>query len=204
MSKETMHKLLLDIPTCLETQRLLLRGYRSGDGPWFYKMSQANRAHLARYEAGNVVMSIQTPEDAEVVVRGLANAWTARDCFFLGAFEKQTGAFVAQVYVGPVHWDLPEFQVGYFVDREHEGRGYVTEAVTAALRFIFEHLNAHRVRLECDDTNVRSSRVAERCGFVREGHIRENKRHADGSLSGTLHYGLLRSEFETSPAAAGS
>lgn len=52
------------------------------------------------------------------------------------------------------------------------------------------------MRLERDDTNVRSQRVAERCGFVKEGHIRENKRNADGMLSGTLHYGLLKSEFE--------
>ena len=59
----------------------------------------------------------------------------------------------------------------------------------------FEHLKAHRVRLECDDSNVRSHRVAERCGMVKEGHIRENKKNPDGTLSGTLHYGLLRSEF---------
>jgi ribosomal-protein-alanine N-acetyltransferase len=62
--------------------------------------------------------------------------------------------------------------------------------------FIFEHLKAHRVRVECDDTNERSWRVAERCGMVREGHFRENKRNADGTLSGTLCFGLLKREFE--------
>jgi ribosomal-protein-alanine N-acetyltransferase len=82
------------------------------------------------------------------------------------------------------------------VDQDREGQGYVTEAVRAAMGFIFEHLGAHRVRMECDDTNERSWRVAERCGMVREGHIRENKRNVDGTLSGTLHFGLLRREFE--------
>jgi aminoglycoside 6'-N-acetyltransferase len=38
--------------------------------------------------------------------------------------------------------------------------------------------------------------VAERAGFVREGHLRQNKLNADGSVSGTLLYGLLRSEYE--------
>ncbi len=199
-----MHKLLLDIPTHLETERLFLRCYQPGDGPWFYTMSQANRAHLTRYEAENVVMSIKTEEDAEVVVRDLANAWAARDCFFLGAFDKQTEVSVAQIYVGPVDWNLPEFQIGYFVDRDHEGQGYVTEAVNAALQFVFEHLKAQRVRLECDDMNVRSYQVAERCGFMREGHIRENRKHADGTLSGTLHYGLLRKEFEQKRSSTGA
>ena len=71
----------------------------------------------------------------------------------------------------------------------------MTEAVKAALGFVFGPLGAHRVRFECDDTNLRSLRVAERCGFVREGHIRQNHQHADGSVSGTLHLGLLRSEL---------
>ena len=50
--------------------------------------------------------------------------------------------------------------------------------------------------MECDEANLRSRRVAERCGLVLEGHVRENKRNADGTLSGTLYFGLLKSEFE--------
>ena len=88
-------------------------------------------------------------------------------------------------------------RIGFFVDRDHEGQGYVTEAARAAMGSIFEYLGAHRVRMECDDTNERSWRVAERCGMVREGHIRENKVNADGTLSGTVHFGLLKREFET-------
>ena len=191
-----MHKLLLDIPTQIETERLVLRCYQAGDGRWYYPMSQKNRAHLSRYEAGNRAMAIQSEEDAEVMVRAMATEWIARDAFFMGAFDKQSGEFVAQIYVGPVDWDVPEFQIGYFADRDHEGQGYVTEAAKAALGFIFEHLKAHRVRLACNDTNARSYRVAERCGMVREGHFRENHRHPDGTLSGSLYFGLLRSEFE--------
>jgi len=190
-----MHKLLLDIPTRIETERLYLRSYQPGDGPWYYAMSQKNRSHLMRYESDNVAMGIKSEEEAEMVMCDLALDWMARNCFFLGAFEKRTDEFVAQIYIGPVNWDLPEFQIGYFVDQEHEGQGFVTEAVKVTLGFVFNQLRAHRIRLECDDTNVRSIRVAERCGMVREGHIRENKRNSDGIYSGTLYYGLLRREF---------
>lgn len=51
--------------------------------------------------------------------------------------------------------------------------------------------------MACDDTNERSQRVANRCGPVAEGHITENKRDANGRLSGTLGFGLLKREFET-------
>jgi ribosomal-protein-alanine N-acetyltransferase len=191
-----MHKRPPEIPEHIEAERIVLRRYRAGDGPWFYAMSQRNRAHLDRYEVENVVLSVKSEQEAEALVRDLAAAWRARECFFMGAFDKGTGAFVAQIYVGPVHWDVPEFEIGFFVDVDHEGQGYVTEAVRAAMAWIFRYLGAHRVRLECDDTNVRSRRVAERCGMVLEGHVRENKRNVDGTLSGTLHFGLLKSEFE--------
>lgn len=191
-----MHKLLLDIPDRIETKRLYMRPYRNGDGGWYYAMSQKNRPHLAQYESGNVVMSIKSEMEAEILVRDLAAAWVARECFFMGAFLKETDEFVAQIYIEPIDWKLPESRIGFFADVDHEGRGFVAEATKAAIRFIFEHLKAHRVSAECDDTNIRSHRVLERCGMVCEAHIRENKRNPDGTFTGTLLYGILKSELE--------
>ena len=50
----------LYIPTHLETERLYLRPYQAGDGPLYFAMGQKNRAHLARYEADNVVLAINS------------------------------------------------------------------------------------------------------------------------------------------------
>jgi aminoglycoside 6'-N-acetyltransferase len=95
-----------------------------------------------------------------------------------------------------VNWNLCEFQIGYFADVAHEGQGFVTEGVKATISILFEKLNAHRVRLECDETNVRSIRVAERCGMTREGYLRENRRNSDGTYTGAYIYGLLKDEYQ--------
>ena len=194
-----MPTVLLEIPTYFETERLHLRCLQPGDGALYYAAGKRNRAHLARYESENMIMSLGNEQEAETVVRELQAEWVARKCFVLAAFERATGDFAAQIYVGPVNWDLSEFEVGYFVDVDHEGKGYVTEAVRGTLRFLFEHLHAHRVCLRCDETNVRSRRVAERCGMVLEGHLRENKRNPDGTITGTLCFGLLRSDLRLNP-----
>lgn len=188
------------LPLHIESARLYLRRYQPDDRRWYYAMSQKNRAHLARYESSNVLMTIGSVADADAVIGDINAAWDERRAFFLGVFDRLTGEFVAQIYVGVVSDDLPEFEIGYFADIDHEGQGYVSEAVRATLPFIFGELGAHRVRLHCDDTNDRSIRVAERCGLIREGHIRENQRHPDGTLSGTLLYGLLGREYEASHA----
>jgi RimJ/RimL family protein N-acetyltransferase len=158
-------------------------------------MSQRNYDHLKKYESQNPAMAIKTEEDAKKMISDLASDWKECTHFFLPVFLKDTEEFVAQLYVGPISWDLPEFAIGYFADVEHEGKGYVTEAVNAVVKMLFEELNAQRLRIETDDTNVRSIGVAERCGFVKEGHIRENKKNHDGTYSGTLYYGLLKREF---------
>ena len=103
--------------------------------------------------------------------------------------------FVAQIYIGARNWDLPEFELGYFADKDHEGRGYVTESIKETIPFIFNRLLAHRIRIECDDTNLRSIRVAQRYRFIKERHIREDKRAPDGCFTGTVLFGLLCSEL---------
>ncbi len=184
-----------EFPTQIETERLRLRGYRPEDASMYFRMSLRNQPHLQQFERGNSINSIHSEQDAERVIRDFMALWTMRKAFFLGAFLKDTGEFAAQIYIGGVNWVLPEFEIGYIADVDHEGKGYVTEAVRGMLGCLFNDLGAHRVRLECDETNLHSLRVAERCGFVREGLIRETKRHEDGTYTGDLHYGLLRSEF---------
>jgi RimJ/RimL family protein N-acetyltransferase len=155
------------------------------------------------YEEGNPALEVETLPQAEAMVGTLAREWARRSAFFLGAWRKDDGLLVAQVYIGVVAWAPPEFEIGYFVDVDNEGRGYVTEAVRAAIAFAFDHLGAERLRLSCDETNERSWRVAERCGFTREAHLPETQRHArlpDGRWGGDYLYGLLREEHRRSRA----
>ena len=201
-------KPLPGLPTQLETERLYLRPYRAGDGPMYLAVGLRNRAHLARYEAENPLTTITDTVEAENLIRDFVAEWQKGSTYFWGVFDKQTNEFVAQIYIGLTDRALPAYELGYVVDCEHEGRGYVTEAAKAALAFVFEHLQAQRVSLHCDETNVRSARVAERCGFTLEGRIREDKRAPDGGFTDTLCYGLLRREFTpaflTSPSSQNS
>jgi len=185
----------LQIPVKIETERLVLRPYTSYDGPMYHQMSLRNKEHLQRYETDNPVMSINSEEDATKLMADFAAVWEKGNPFFIGVFLKDGGAFVAQIYLGVKDHNLPEFGIGFFVDIDHEGNGYVTEAVKSLVSVLFEKLEVHGIRTECDSSNLRSIGVIERCGFVKEGHIRDNKRSPDGTITSTLHYGMLKSDF---------
>ena len=189
-------KSLLDIPERFETERLYLRSYRRGDGSCLLAASRRNRQHLAEFETDNVILSITNEEQAEQLASELAAGWQARTSFFIGIFEKQSDDWIGQIYVGVSSWETHEFRIGYVVDIGHEGKGFITEAVGGALRFLFENLKAQRVCLECEDANVRSISVADRCGFVREGHASEGRKNPDGSFSGTCFYAMQKSDYQ--------
>jgi RimJ/RimL family protein N-acetyltransferase len=184
-------------PPHLETARLLLRAYAPGDGAMYAAVARKNQAHLRRYESENIILGAVDDTEGERLIGQIVESWQMGFYYFLGAFNKHSGEFVAQIYIGPVvhPHGLPDYEVGYFVDVDHEGQGYVSEAVRATLGWIFHSLGAQRASLRCNDTNLRSARVAERCGFTLEGHLRETRREADGSYSGDLIFGLLRREF---------
>ena len=160
-----------------------------------YAAGIRNQDHLAEFESGNVLMNLQNEEHAETVVRQLAADWTVRNCFFIGIFEKTTNEWCGQVYVEPTNWELPEFSIGFVADVNYEGAGYISEAVQCVLAILFSDMNAHKAKSDCNESNIRSWRLLERCGFKREGHLRENRKNTDGSFHGDYLYGLLRSEF---------
>ncbi len=84
--------------------------------------------------------------------------------------------------------------VGYRLDPDLWGQGYVTEGLRAAVDFIFTHTELDRLHATADVRNIASNRVLEKCGFVREGTIRQGKMV---SVYCDYHiWGLLREDWE--------
>jgi RimJ/RimL family protein N-acetyltransferase len=194
------------LPQRLDTARLFLRPYRLEDALWYFAIAQRNHTHLERYESGSALFGINCEADAVGVLRSVEKRWQERTAFALGVFLRDTEEFVGQIYLSVTNDALPALNLGFFADCTHVNQGYLTEAARRALAFAFDDLGAHRVGLWCDDTNTGSRRIAERCGFVPEGHLREDKRHPDGTVTGSLCYGLLRDDYlrrdSTPPANA--
>lgn len=185
---------MLPSTTQFKTERLIIRPYRLSDAVRYYELGAKNREHLARYETNNPIRHLTSVDDAVTLLASFGESWNAGESYFLGIFLKDSGALIGQVYVGAVRPTLPGYAIGYIIDADHQGRGYISEAVKCVAEWLFTDLHAHRLHIECDDTNTRSAAVARRCGFRQEAHFRSNKRNADGAFSGTLVFGLLNGD----------
>ncbi len=60
-------------------------------------------------------------------------------------------------------------------EKSYWGRGYGPEAIRLALGFAFDALDCRRVTLLVDSDNERAIRAYEKCGFEREGVLREHR-----------------------------
>jgi ribosomal-protein-alanine N-acetyltransferase len=77
----------------------------------------------------------------------------------------------------------------------NERRGLATEAARAVITEAFEaYPQLMRVRAMADARNIRSHRVLEKIGMVREGLLRQN-RLVRGALLDEVWYGVLRPEW---------
>ena len=63
--------------------------------------------------------------------------------------------------------------LGYSLDHRCEGRGMMTEALGAAIPYVFSELKLHRVQANYIPINERSAHVLRRLGFVFEGYARD-------------------------------
>ena len=57
-------------------------------------------------------------------------------------------------------------EIGYGIDEAHQGQGYATEAVNAAVMWALQQPGITCVEAETEPNNKASQRVLEKCGFV--------------------------------------
>lgn len=88
-------------------------------------------------------------------------------------------------------------EIGYWLAKEHEGKGIMTECVKVLIKYGFDELNLHRIQIACDARNIKSKAIPERLGFKQEGVLRQNHKHQE-EFSDGLVYGLLREEWKVS------
>ncbi len=63
--------------------------------------------------------------------------------------------------------------MGYSLDQDCQGHGYMTEAVRRGLDFVFVEMNVHRIMANYVPGNLKSAAVLSRLGFVVEGYARD-------------------------------
>jgi RimJ/RimL family protein N-acetyltransferase len=110
------------------------------------------------------------------------------------AFAIQDGGdatFLGLALAVAIDREAAEAELGYTVTPAARGRGIASAAVAALTRWAFDEQALERLTLTIEVANVASVRVAERCGYVLEGVMR-NAYVKPGRRADTAVYARLR------------
>jgi RimJ/RimL family protein N-acetyltransferase len=120
----------------------------------------------------------------------------AGDALDFAVADASTGKPLGAIGLHKLDRRLLTAETGYWLAREARGHGHMTRAVRLLATWVFEELNLARLELRTDPENLPSQRIAERCGFHMEGHLRSNMLvlHS-GERRDSFVFGLLSGEL---------
>ena len=164
----------------METERLFLRAWMSGDFADLYEYSKLEGIGMA-----------DTQKTLDGYISGGQN---------FAVVLKERNKVIGSVGFGDVTLDDDAYKhlrkkgVGYCLSREYWGRGIMTEAVRAVIDWLFDNTDTELIFCGCSDENTRSRRVIEKCNFTFIG----TETFSDGGeIINGRNYVLLRENYCT-------
>lgn len=147
----------------IETERLILRGWRDSDRAPFHAMGQDER-----------VMATLGPllwrDESDALIDRLQAILETHGFTFWAVERKADGAFLGFCGLKPGAEDTPiegEIEIGWRLAHDHWGKGYAREAAQASLDWGWANLDAPAIAAITSVDNRRSWGLMARLGMVR-------------------------------------
>ena len=152
-----------------------------------YSLTEKNREHLRIWLPW--VESTKSAEDTKGFVEMAMRQHADKSGIHFGIwYENQLLGVVGYHYI---NYANKKASIGYWLDKDFQGKGIMTTAANLVIKYGFEALDIHRVEIMCAVENEASNAVALRLGFEKEGTIKESE-WVDGHFVDQNMYGKLR------------
>lgn len=174
-------------------EKISLRLRDASDAEAQFILTDKNRTHLAPWFPW-VEKTIGVEDSEKFILKCMKG------------FEEKTdldlGVYFEDVLVGSMGFHTIDKknewgEIGYWISKDYEGKGIMTQCVRRLVEYGFGELSLHRIQIRCDSRNEKSKRIPEKLSFTLEATIRESKKHDDGYSDGLI-FGLLQSEWRIS------
>ncbi|MGU8414631.1 GNAT family N-acetyltransferase [Clostridium perfringens] len=147
----------------LNTERLALRNLAPENTEEMLDYYIRNEEHLRQYEP--------TRDSSFYTYEGQKEILTESFRQFIDGTSIDLGIFKDEKLIGKiklsniVYGILRNAFVGYSIDKEHQGKGYMKEALNTVCSYAFEEMGLHRLEASTLMDNSRSQGVLKACGF---------------------------------------
>ena len=153
----------------LETERLRLAVLRRSEAPrvteYFRKNREFHKAFAQTHTDDYFTVSMQKKYLAYDY-----NSFLEGSLVPLWICLKETGEIIGRVsFFNFAFGGMMSCACGYHLDKDHTGKGYMTEALKGAMAFVFDEYRMHRIEAFILPENEPSLNLVKRLGFHYEG-----------------------------------
>jgi ribosomal-protein-serine acetyltransferase len=168
-----------------------LRLLEERHAPALFKVVERERAQLREWLPW--VDATRSEEDSLSFIRSVLEQFVTNHGFAAGIWNEDRLA--GTVGLHRIDWLNRRVEIGYWLAREFQGRGVMTDACRALVAHLFGELELNRVEIRCAAGNTKSSAIPRRLGFTLDGTLRDaqfvNGRHHD-----LLVFGMLKRDWK--------
>jgi len=180
------YKVLLAKHNRLETERLILRPVSLKDTADMYEYASDEDTTYYVFDRH------PSPPDTE---EAIVNYFIERPLGKYGIELKQSGKMIGTIELRRKTEDS-RATIGYTLNKNYHGKGYMTEAGAAILKLGFDILGLDCIAAMYDERNAASGKVLKRLGMQKEGVLRHVHKWKQGEYFNDVYYSILKSEYK--------
>ena len=175
----------------LETERLILRGWRHDDLDDLYGIYKNPKIGLM----GN--WEPHSSKEASLTALNSFIEDNGRWAIVLKENEKVIGGI--RIYPDENRGNFSARNsakyINYILAEDFWGKGYMSEAVKRAVKYAFDEMSIELLTAFHHPDNIRSKRVLEKCGFEYEVTIERGIKNYDGQTFDSVCHSILKSDY---------
>lgn len=122
------------------------------------------------------------------------NAYANKKCIYWMLEEKASGKVIGDFSIRKIDAKHHRAEIGYTLDSNYWGKGFMKEAILSLLSFGFKDLNLHSFEANINPKNENSKKILLRLGFQKEAYFRESFFYNGEYLDSEI-YCLLEKDF---------
>ena len=183
------HNIIRNI--ALKGTRVELKVLTPEDGMDTLEYYERNKKHLGPFEPGRDKTFYTLQVQQKILMESYKQYINGTSVNF-GIYNENK--FIGKVQISNIVSGIFKSAfVGYSIDVEYQGKGYMKEALNLVLEYAFVDMELHRIEASTLTNNSRSQGVLNGCGFKKLG-INENYLYINGEWSDHITFYKIRTE----------
>ena len=174
----------------LNSERLILRNWQESDSSDLYEYAKSElvgpnagwKPHQNEEESKEIIKMFIKNNDSYAIVLKSENKVIGS----IGLHHRKPDETLN---------DLKQREIGYVLNPNYWGKGFIPEAVNCLLNYGFNELNLDLIWCAHADFNHNSKRVIDKCGFNYKFTKCVKRKLLDNQEVNTLYYNLAKSEY---------